>query len=59
MHEQVVRNDVVADLLRREPHLESDVVLGIRAFELVEDRLADHLMKCWSDKRTSLLSPLR
>jgi hypothetical protein len=59
VHEQVVRNDVVADLLRREPHLESDVVLGIRAFELVEDRLADHLMKCWSDKRTSLLSPLR
>lgn len=58
VHEQVVRHDVVGDLLRREPHLEPDVVFGIRAFELVEDRLADHLMKCWRDQQSSLLLPL-
>lgn len=58
VHEQVVRNDVVADLLSREPHLEADVVFGIRAFELVEDRLADHLMKCWRDGQSSLVLPL-
>ncbi len=58
VHEQVVRNDVVGDLLQREPHLEPDVVLGIRAFELVEDRLADHLMKSWRGQQSSLLLPL-
>jgi hypothetical protein len=58
VHEQVVRTDVVGDLLAREPELESDVVFGIRAFELVEDRLADHLMKCWRDGRSSLLLPV-
>jgi hypothetical protein len=59
VHEQVVRTDVVGDLLAREPGLEPDVVFGIRAFELVEDRLANHLMKCWRDERSSLLLPLR
>ncbi|MDX1874232.1 iron-containing redox enzyme family protein [Mycolicibacterium sp. 120266] len=58
VHEQVVRTDVVGDLLAREPGLEPDVVFGIRAFELVEDRLANHLMKCWRDERSSLLLPL-
>jgi Iron-containing redox enzyme len=54
VHEQVVRKQVVGDLLTTEPHLEGDVVLGIRAFELVEDRLAEHLMSCWRSGRTSL-----
>ena len=31
VHEQVVRTDVVGDLVAREPHLEADVVFGIRA----------------------------
>lgn len=58
VHEQVVRTDVVGDLVRREPSLETDVVFGMRAFEFVEDRLADHLMDCWSAGRTSLRRPL-
>ena len=54
VHEQVVRTDVVGDLVAREPHLEADVVFGIRARDLVEDRLADHLMACWAAGRSSL-----
>jgi hypothetical protein len=54
VHEQVVRTDVVGDLVGREPSLETDVVFGMRAFEFVEDRLADHMMGCWSAGRTSL-----
>lgn len=54
VHEQVVRTDVVGDLLAREPHLQRDVVFGIRARELVEDRLAAHMTKCWVSGRTSL-----
>lgn len=59
VHEQVVRADVVGDLVAREPHLDQDVVFGIRSHQLVEDRLADHLMACWTAGRTSLRRPLR
>ena len=54
VHEQVVRTDVVGDLVAREPELNTDVVFGIRAFDVVEERLADHLMACWRDGRSSL-----
>ncbi len=58
VHEQIVRTDVVGDLIDREPHLEGDVVFGIRAFELIEDRLAMHLLRCWLRGETSLRRPL-
>jgi hypothetical protein len=58
VHEQVVRTEVVGGLIAREPHLEADVVFGIRARDLVEDRLADHLMACWKAGRSSLRRPL-
>lgn len=54
VHEQVVRTDVVGDLVAREPHLNRDVVFGIRARDVVEDRLAALMMDCWRDGRTSL-----
>jgi hypothetical protein len=54
VHEQVVRTDVVGDLVAREPHLDRDVVFGIRARDVVEDRLAAHLNRCWSTGETSL-----
>jgi hypothetical protein len=50
----VVRTDVVGDLVAREPHLNRDVVFGIRARDVVEDRLAALIMDCWRDGRTSL-----
>jgi len=54
VHEQVVRTDVVGDLVRGEPALDRDVVFGIRAHEVVEDRLTDHLMRCWTNEESSL-----
>lgn len=54
VHEQIVRTDVVGDLVRREPDLDRDVVFGIRAFDAVENRLADHLMNSWRAGRSSL-----
>lgn len=50
--------EVVGDLLDAEPELNDDVVFGIRAHDLVENRLADHLMKSWAANQTSLLQPL-
>ncbi|KQH78498.1 hypothetical protein AO501_01360 [Mycobacterium gordonae] len=58
VHEHIVRIDVVGDLLAREPHLDSDVVFGIRAHAAVEDRLAAVLMTSWQQGRSSLRRPL-
>jgi hypothetical protein len=54
VHEQVVRTEVVGDLVSREPHLEPAVVFGMRAFNVVESRLAEHLMDSWKAGRSSL-----
>lgn len=54
VHEQVVRRNVVGDLLGREPHLETDVVFGMRAHAVVENRLADHMIRSWEAGRSSL-----
>lgn len=56
VHEQVVRADVVEDLIRHAPHLEADVVFGMRARDVVENRLADLMMAAWSAGRSSLCS---
>jgi hypothetical protein len=58
VHEQVVRTEVINSLLCSEPGLATDVVFGIRAWEVVEDRLADWMMKCWTCEESSLLRPL-
>jgi Iron-containing redox enzyme len=58
VHEQVVRTDVVGDLLAREPQLERDVIFGIRARDMVEERLANNVMDCWAQDRSSLRRPL-
>jgi hypothetical protein len=54
VHEQVVRTDVVGDLLTGAPDLECDVVFGMRAHAVVEDRLADRVLESWKSSQTSL-----
>lgn len=55
VHEQVMRHDVLGDLLEREPDLAADVVFGIQATELLEGRLGDHLLRNWRAGRSALL----
>ena len=55
VHEQVLRHDVVGDLISREPALMRDVVFGIDASELLESRLADRLLAQWNRGESSLL----
>lgn len=54
VHEQVVRLNVVDDLVAREPQLERDIIFGIRAHAVVEDRLADHILGAWKAGKSSL-----
>ncbi|WP_431899888.1 iron-containing redox enzyme family protein [Nonomuraea sp. bgisy101] len=56
VHEQVLRRDVIGDLLGTEPDLAADIVFGIQATNLLEERLGDHLLGCWrSDPARSSL----
>lgn len=59
VHEQVVRREVIGDLLRREPWLAADVVFGIQATDLLEGHLAQHLLSHWRSGESSLRLPLR
>jgi hypothetical protein len=58
VHEQVVRTDVVGDLIAGAPHLDRDVVFGIRAHAAIEDRLASCMLAPWKARQTSLRRPL-
>ncbi|QFR02123.1 iron-containing redox enzyme family protein [Streptomyces phaeolivaceus] len=54
VHEQVVRHEVVGGLLENEPHLDADVVFGIRTTTHLENRLADTLLSAWREGATGL-----
>lgn len=54
VHEQVMRHDVVGDLVTRDPAREADVVFGMRALGYVEDVLAAHLMDTWAEGRRTI-----
>jgi len=58
VHEQVMRHDVIGGLLTAEPALAPDVVLGIQAAGLLQDRAAQHLLSAWREGRSSLRYPL-
>ena len=58
VHEQLVRREVVAGLLRDEPALAADVAFGIAATGWVEDRMEEHLLNSWRAGRSSLRTPL-
>jgi hypothetical protein len=58
VHEQVLRHEVVGGLLEGEPGLAGDVVLGVRATGLLEDRLGAHLLGAWREGRPALRRPL-
>ncbi|HEX2315167.1 MAG TPA: iron-containing redox enzyme family protein, partial [Thermomonospora sp.] len=57
VHEQVLRRDVLGDLLRGEPELAADVVFGVQATGFLEDRLGDHLLGSWAAGRSRELRP--
>lgn len=58
VHEQVVRREVVAGLLKEEPQLDTDVAFGVDATNHLEDALADRLLGAWREGRSSLRTPV-
>ncbi|MFI7664027.1 iron-containing redox enzyme family protein [Nocardia sp. NPDC049526] len=55
VHEQLMRTDVIGDLIAHEPALTESMVLGIQATNLLEDRFADHIFDAWRARNSSLL----
>ncbi|MDX6742341.1 iron-containing redox enzyme family protein [Actinocorallia sp. A-T 12471] len=58
VHEQVLRHDVIGDLLAREPEAAADVVFGIQATGWLENGLERLLLGSWDAGRSSLREPL-
>ncbi len=58
VHEQVVRRGVLRPLLADEPELAADVVFGVEAGLLVEERFGVAVLGAWSAGRSSLRAPL-
>ncbi|HJC61210.1 MAG TPA: iron-containing redox enzyme family protein [Candidatus Dietzia intestinigallinarum] len=56
VHEQVMRHDVIGDLLGREPELASDVVFGMRSLAYLDDLAGDLLVAAWRRGESSLLN---
>jgi hypothetical protein len=54
VHEQVLRRDVVGDLVDREPDQAREVLFGIRATQLLDDRFAQHVLGAWDRRESSL-----
>lgn len=52
VHEQVMRRDVLGDLLEREPELGRDVVFGVEGAAFLESRLAASLIDRWEHALT-------
>ncbi|WP_433600409.1 iron-containing redox enzyme family protein [Nocardia sp. CA-135953] len=55
VHEQLMRTDVIGDLIAHEPALTESMVLGIQVTNMLEDRFADHIFDAWRAGRSSLL----
>ncbi|MET7768197.1 iron-containing redox enzyme family protein [Nocardia sp. NPDC005366] len=54
VHEQVMRIDVIGDLLAREPEQRAPLAFGIQVTNFLEDRFADHVLHAWRAGRSSL-----
>ncbi|WP_328392550.1 iron-containing redox enzyme family protein [Nocardia sp. NBC_00416] len=54
VHEQVVRREVLGDLLAREPGLAESVVFGIQATDFLESRCAESMLRYWQAGDSSL-----
>ncbi|MGX1810847.1 iron-containing redox enzyme family protein [Nocardia sp. NPDC055321] len=58
VHEQVMRHDVVGNLLAREPDLAESVVFGIQATTALEARFERFVLDRWRAGRGSLLAEI-
>jgi hypothetical protein len=54
-HGEIARDRMVTGLIRAEPALASDLLFGVAALMMLEERFATHLLDAWANSRTSLV----
>jgi hypothetical protein len=54
-HARLALEGMVAPMVEADPAIAADVVFGAAALSRVEARLADHVLRSWSEGRSSLL----
>lgn len=59
VHEQVLRRDVIGDMLAHEPELAASMVFGIQATGLLESRFTDYVLDHWTHSNSSLREGIR
>lgn len=57
-HEQVVRHGIIAPLVAQDPAMAADVVFGMQAANLLDERLSAHILASWSAGGSALVQPL-
>jgi hypothetical protein len=55
-HGLIARDRMVAGLIRAEPGLSADLLFGVAALLMLEQRFAKHLLNAWASDRSSLVS---
>jgi hypothetical protein len=58
VHEAIAAVDLAGGLARQDAALGADIVWGARALSHLDTRWASHVLACWEEGRTSLLSEL-
>ncbi|MGI4895009.1 MAG: iron-containing redox enzyme family protein [Janthinobacterium lividum] len=58
VHEQVVRHGIIAPLIEADPAMAADVVFGMQAATLLDDRLGEVVMAAWVAGQSVLVEPL-
>jgi hypothetical protein len=53
-----VRHGIIAPLVEADPSMAADVVFGMQAALLLDERLSRRIMACWSQDRSALREPL-
>lgn len=56
-HARIALEEMIAPMVEADPAIGPDVVFGAAALSRVETRLADHVLRCWAEGRSSLLPP--
>lgn len=54
LHEQLAAHDLCGGLVGDEPALTDDVLFGAAACLHVDNQWAEHVLRCWTQRRTSL-----
>ena len=58
VHEQIAAVDLAGGLMRSDPGVAADVIMGARALRALDARWAQHVLSAWEESRSSLLAQM-